>query len=295
MNNLKVLFLDSREVAKMIRKEHAKLLRDIDTYNRYLSQNPILDFDGSSTNLNLNDFWKTSSYMSGTGKHYKCYLITKKGCEFIAHKMTGKRGALFTATYINRFHEMEQALKERQSSVPVPVLKRVTWHGNIVMTAIQFQQLTGINRATMRARAKAEGLRYFLLMAVDAKLFREENKLTDKVGRRIIYPQGSVIMLLKLLGLYQKLKKHIEEYFRIGKYTPKPPTQKVSCNTKPVQEAIEIISEKLLTMNGLLKQIPDYKRKPEEHENIVKIAEELGISVFTELQKLQTQIHTISL
>lgn len=288
MNNLQALTLDSREVAKMLPKRHANLLRDIATYSKYLS-------DFNELNFALVDFFQESSYQDSKGEKRKCYLITKKGCEFIAHKMTGKKGALFTATYINRFHEMEQALKECQSAAPVPVLKRVTWHGNIVMTAIQFQQLTGINRATMRARAKAEGLRYFLLMAVDAKLFREENKLTDKVGRRIIYPQGSVIMLLKLLGLYQKLKEHIEEYFRIGKYTPKPPVQKVSCNTKPVQEAIEIISEKLLTMNGLLKQIPDYKRKPEEHENIVKIAEELGISVFTELQKLQTQIHTISL
>ncbi len=56
MNNLQALTLDSREVAKMIRKEHAKLLRDIDTYNGYLSQNPKLDFDMFNTNLNAKDF-----------------------------------------------------------------------------------------------------------------------------------------------------------------------------------------------------------------------------------------------
>ena len=41
-----------------------------------------------------------------------CYLITKKGCEFIANKLTGKKGTIFTATYINRFNEMEQVIKE---------------------------------------------------------------------------------------------------------------------------------------------------------------------------------------
>lgn len=34
-------------------------------------------------------------------------MSQKKGCEFIAHKMTGQKGTEFTARYINRFHEME--------------------------------------------------------------------------------------------------------------------------------------------------------------------------------------------
>ena len=185
MNRLQVLTLDSREVAKMVRKEHSKLLRDIDTYNSYLSQNPKLDFDIFNTNLNAKDFWESSSYVSGTGKRYKCYLITKKGCEFIAHKMTGRKGALFTATYINCFHEMEHALKECQTTAPEPVLKRITWHGNIVMTSIQLEQLTGINRSSIRYRVKAEGLRYFLLTDTEARSFREENKLTDKAGKKL--------------------------------------------------------------------------------------------------------------
>lgn len=39
-----------------------------------------------------------------------CFLVTKKGCEFIAHKLTGQKGTEFTARYINRFHEMENEL-----------------------------------------------------------------------------------------------------------------------------------------------------------------------------------------
>lgn len=167
MNNLQTLTLDSREVAKIIRKEHAKLLRDIDTYNGYLSQNPKLDFDMSSTKLNSEDFWKSSSYVSGTGKRYKCYLITKKGCEFIAHKMTGRKGALFTATYINRFHEMEQLLKERQTAAPVPatvsIPPRVTYRGELLMTAVHLHKLMKMSNATLQVRAKKHNLRYVRL------------------------------------------------------------------------------------------------------------------------------------
>lgn len=282
MENLKTLTLDSREVAKMLPKSHAHLLRDIATYSKYLS-------DFNERNFALVDFFQESSYQDSKGEKRKCYLITKKGCEFIAHKMTGKKGALFTATYINRFHEMEKALKHPASSTPAPVMNRYTWHGNSVMTSIQLQQLTGLNRTTLRIRAKAEGIRYYLLTDSDAKAFREENKLTDKVGRRIIYPQGTVLVLLRSFGLYEKLKDYVEDYFRISK----PTTQNVSCNTKTILVSIAGISEKLQTMDGLLKHLPAYKRKPEEHEVVIKIARELNISVFTALDKLQQQLHII--
>ena len=115
MNNLKVLSLDSREVAKMLPKRHADLLRDIATYSKYLS-------DFNERNFALVDFFQESSYQDSKGEIRKCYLITKKGCEFIAHKMTGKKGALFTATYINRFHEMEQARACEKISVNIDLL-----------------------------------------------------------------------------------------------------------------------------------------------------------------------------
>lgn len=106
MNNLKVLSLDSREVAKMLPKAHAHLLRDIDKWNEYFTE----------SNFGFSEFWQESSYKDTTGRALKCYLITKKGCEFIAHKMTGRKGALFTATYINRFHEMEELFRKRENN-----------------------------------------------------------------------------------------------------------------------------------------------------------------------------------
>lgn len=88
--------LDSREVAAMVEKEHAKLLRDIKRYAKQLDE----------AKIGLVEFFKESEYTDAKGEIRPCYQITKKGCEFIAHKLTGTKGTEFTARYINRFHEM---------------------------------------------------------------------------------------------------------------------------------------------------------------------------------------------
>lgn len=90
--------IDSRDVAKMIGKTHAHLMRDIDSYKEVLDQNPKLDSD---------QFFIESTYQAGTGKNYKCYLLTKQGCEFVANKLTGRKGTIFTATYVSLFNEYE--------------------------------------------------------------------------------------------------------------------------------------------------------------------------------------------
>lgn len=92
--------LDSREVAEMIGKEHKNLVRDI---RRYISQFGELKIEPS-------DFFRESTYQTEQNKEMPCYRITKKGCEFIAHKLTGTKGTAFTARYINKFHEMETTL-----------------------------------------------------------------------------------------------------------------------------------------------------------------------------------------
>ncbi|MFQ9509487.1 MAG: Rha family transcriptional regulator [Lachnospiraceae bacterium] len=92
--------LDSREVAEMVGKEHKELLRDIRRYSEQLGE----------SNIALTDFFTESTYRTEQNKVMPCYLVTKKGCEFIAHKLTGIKGTEFTAKYINRFHEMEEVI-----------------------------------------------------------------------------------------------------------------------------------------------------------------------------------------
>lgn len=101
MDSLGQKYLDSREVAEMVGKEHNMLLRDIRRYVEQLGQSKIAQ----------SDFFKESTYKNKQNKEQPCYLVTKKGCEFIAHKLTGVKGTEFTAKYINRFHEMEDTIK----------------------------------------------------------------------------------------------------------------------------------------------------------------------------------------
>ena len=94
--------LDSREVAKMVEKDHAHLCRDIKGYIDVISENPKLDSQ---------DYFIPNTYkVEGNNKTYPCYDITKLGCEMIANKLTGKKGIMFTAEYVKRFNEMEEPM-----------------------------------------------------------------------------------------------------------------------------------------------------------------------------------------
>lgn len=90
--------MDSRDVAKMIGKRHRDLMRDI---RRYISEM------ATSAKLRALDFFIESSYKDAKGEARKCYLLTKQGCEFVANKLTGRKGTIFTATYVSLFNEYE--------------------------------------------------------------------------------------------------------------------------------------------------------------------------------------------
>ncbi len=101
MNNLEQKYIDSREVAEMVGKAHNDLLKDIRRYCEQLGQG----------NIPQSDFFTESTYQNSQNKTMPCYLVSKKGCEFIAHKLTGIKGTEFTAKYINRFHDMEEEIQ----------------------------------------------------------------------------------------------------------------------------------------------------------------------------------------
>lgn len=130
-NNLQAFnaTLTSMEVAEMVEKTHDNLIKSIRRYSKYIDEsNASLDAvknDAVSEEdnlkqlknevvkaetIDLQEFWTESQYKDGKGQTRPCYNITKKGCEFIAHKCTGRKGTVFTARYINRFHEMENEI-----------------------------------------------------------------------------------------------------------------------------------------------------------------------------------------
>ena len=100
MEQLEQKSITSVEVAEMVGKDHSKLLRDIRGYVIQLGQ----------SNIGHSEFFNVSTYTNQQNKELPCYLVTKKGCEFIGNKLTGIKGTEFTAKYINRFNDMEASL-----------------------------------------------------------------------------------------------------------------------------------------------------------------------------------------
>ena len=102
--------ISSREVAEMMEVRHSDLLEKIDKIN--------IDFQNGK--IRCDKYWIKSTYTAGTGKNYKEYLITKRGCEFLAHKTTGTKGNLFTDKYMDRFEQMKEYITKEQYTVSRP-------------------------------------------------------------------------------------------------------------------------------------------------------------------------------
>ena len=94
--------ISSREVAEMMEMQHKHLLEKIDKINKTLTGRKI----GSLK------YWTENSYKDAKGETRREFQVTKKGCEFLAHKSTGEKGIVFTDRYMDKFEAMEKTLKE---------------------------------------------------------------------------------------------------------------------------------------------------------------------------------------
>lgn len=113
MNNLPLIktdgeyYADSRDVAEAIERPHKDLLKSIRNYIDYLGQG----------NFSPSDFFAEATYRNEQNKEMPCFLITKKGCDMIANKLTGKKGVLFTAAYVSAFEQMKNQLENSQTAI----------------------------------------------------------------------------------------------------------------------------------------------------------------------------------
>lgn len=104
------LVVSSIDVAEMTGKRHDNLMRDIKGYISTLEV---------SSDLRASNFFVEGTYIDGSNRVKSCYFLTCKGCDMVAFKMNGEKGVLFTATYVERFYDMENQLKqELQSKLP---------------------------------------------------------------------------------------------------------------------------------------------------------------------------------
>ncbi|MEE6450503.1 Rha family transcriptional regulator [Gottfriedia acidiceleris] len=109
MSNLQVVkhnavnAISSVEVAEMVAKDHSDLMKSIRKYVEILH----------SANLPSENFFVSSEYLNSRNQTQPCFLITKKGCDMIANKMTGEKGILFTARYVEKFYELEKVVTQQ--------------------------------------------------------------------------------------------------------------------------------------------------------------------------------------
>ncbi len=198
MNQLNVMSIngqlvtDSREVAKMAGKEHKELLRSIRLYISILT----------GAKLRSLDFFIPHEYVDAKKEVRPCYLLTRKGCDMVANKLTGEKGILFTAEYVTRFEEMEQELFK-----PKPLIER--------------EQL----RASLKlALETSEGLE---------ELKMELGQLKEKVETQITLEHGEQRAVQKRIAsrvyeleqnsnirpaLFRELHREIKDRFAVSSY-----------------------------------------------------------------------------
>lgn len=106
--NEEVNTISSLEVAEMLEKDHKYILREIEGSKDGKTVGIIPTLLGA--NFAPSDYFIESTYKDKSGKNNKCYLVTKMGCELLGNKQQGEKGIIFTAKYVKRFNDMEQAI-----------------------------------------------------------------------------------------------------------------------------------------------------------------------------------------
>jgi Rha family phage regulatory protein len=176
MSNLSVLnengqlVADSREVAEILSMEHKQLLRKIRTYAKYLTIGK----------MNFIEFFRPSNYKDSKGQTRPYYLLTRKGCDLIANKITGEKGVIFTATYVTRFEEMEGALKNSlvtaQLTPELQMFKQI--FESVVSSQLEQKRLC---KEIQNAKDEVEAIREVLEIMPSKEWRNETNLLVKKI------------------------------------------------------------------------------------------------------------------
>ena len=181
--------LSSVEVAEMVGKQHKDLMRDIKRYTKQMWN--AIEECGGERNFAPTDFFRESTYRTEQNKELPCYSITKKGCEFIAHKLTGTKGTVFTARYINRFHEMETELSTGANQELLLYLKDKLERQEAVLADIKSQtKVRGYLQARTQNTVQSE-YKQEIGMRVEASMDIEYLRAVYTFAKH--YPNKSVV------------------------------------------------------------------------------------------------------
>lgn len=116
VSNMKELeqMITTVDIAEMMDMQHKSMLRKLEGDKKQEGIIEILN----RHEIVPSEFFILSSYYDNSGKENKCYKLTRKGCEFLANKFQGEKGIIFTAKYIDRFHQMEDIIKQDMQPDP---------------------------------------------------------------------------------------------------------------------------------------------------------------------------------
>lgn len=205
--NIDVVTLDSREVAKMLEKEHKLILRDIEGSKDRKGILKIL----TENQMVPSDFFIESSYRDCSGKINKSYKITKMGCEILGNKQQGEKGILFTAKYVKRFNQMEQALKEMKPKLPT------TYKEALQQLLIEVEEKEQLQLENQEMKPKAE---YFDAL-VDRNLLTNVRDTAKELGvKERVFTRWLVQNKFCYRDKRNKLKPYAEKkkYFELKEF-----------------------------------------------------------------------------
>lgn len=227
---VEVVTISSREVATMMEVQHSDLMRKIKNINKdFQKYNENIEIS-TECKIALCEFWLESKYQAEeNGRWYDEYRVTKKGCEYLAMKGTGFKSNIFTAKYMQRFEQMEKALKE--------------------LNAPSYQIQDPIERAKAWIREEEERQRQLETIKSQSKLL-EEQKPKVILAETMMASEGSLS-----IGEFAKMltKKGVKtgrnrlfSWLRNNEYIMKR-------GTNPTQKAIKLnVLEQVVTSHTLI-------------------------------------------
>lgn len=281
MNNINRLTLDSREVAVMLEKEHNHLLRDISVYAKYLTE----------TKIGLSDFFQESTYKDITGRTLKKYQITKKGCEFLAHKQTGRKGSSFTASYINRFHEMEAQLSKKplqQTLIEEPYKPTVKyWKGVPVLTKLDVAMILKVDASSIQNYIRrpwfmTENVDFYFLRGHDLFEYRRENKIKSTIAALIVLTESGVRKIYEA----RNRKFTPAELFPVkSSCEPQRPMLVNAPMNIELQKKIKDLEGKLIALHEVL-NLYNRCNTSEKSRCFANTLNELGLQIFSNIRAI---------
>ena len=161
--------LDSREVARMMGRNHAEILRYIEGSNGRVGILTTLQ----NTKWCSTEYFIESSYRDTLGRECKCYLVTKKGCELLGNKQNGEKGTLFCLAYVERFNAMEKELKSKSEHQYPDLAREDELILTVVKGATPLDRATALQEYTALITDKATA-------PLKAELTQTKSELTEK-------------------------------------------------------------------------------------------------------------------